>query len=107
MGGASVAARKGHSTRRYQSQLQFAELSLDQLESMTIYPEDEVAIHQLYQSSEKLIRFLMSELPKDRIVRFIDAILEGRRIKTAVLEIYPDKLRDWDAFERRYERFAR
>ncbi len=107
MGGASVAARKGQSGKRYQRVLDKAELSLAAMEAMTEYPADEAMVARLYQTSEKFMRFLMNELPKDRIVKFIDAVLDGRGMQPAVLEVYGDKVRDWDAFMKRYERFSK
>jgi hypothetical protein len=107
MGGASVAARKGQTTKRHQRTLRAAELPLAQLESTTTYPMDPVEIGQLYQSSEKLVRFLMNEFPQDRFVRFIDAVLSGKSIEKAALEIYADKVKDWETFLRRYERFTK
>lgn len=107
MGGASVAARKGQTAKRYQSRLHLAEMPLTQLELLQSYPADEVAVGQLYQSSEKFVRFLMNELPKDRIVSFIDYVLGGKGMKDSVLAIYGDKVKDWDTFLRRYERFTK
>jgi hypothetical protein len=107
MGGASVAARKGQSTKRHQRALGAAELPLMKLEATTSYPTDLAEVAQLYQSSEKFVRFLMNEFPKDRFVKFIDAVLEGKGMEKAVVETYPDKVKDWDAFLRRYERFTK
>ena len=105
MGGASVAARKGQTAKRYQSRLQLAEMPLSTLESLTKYPADPDQVAQLYQSSEKFIRFLMNELPKERIVKFIEAVLNGHSMQMAVLEVYGDKIKDWRTFEKRYARF--
>jgi hypothetical protein len=107
MGSASVAARKGQSVKRHQTRLQMAEMPLATMEQMLVYPSDPVEVAQLYQTSEKFVRFLMSELPPDRITKFIDAVLQGRGMQAAVLEVYGDKLKDWAAFEKRYERFLR
>jgi hypothetical protein len=107
MGGTSVAARKGQSAKRYQRALDSAEMPLASVESMTSYPDDPAAISQLYQTSEKFVRFLMNEFPKDRFVKFIDATLDGKGMQEAVLEIYADKVKDWDSFMRRYERFTK
>jgi hypothetical protein len=107
MGGASVAARKGQSGKRYQRTLSMAEMPLTTMEGLESYPSDEAAIGQLYQTSEKFVRFLMTELPKERIVPFIDAVLDGKNLQTAVLEVYGDKFKDWGAFMKRYERFSR
>jgi hypothetical protein len=107
MGGASVAARKGQSAKRYQRVLGSAEVSLAKLEATTSYPAEELEIGRLYQSSEKLVRFLMNEFPKERFVKFLDAVLEEKGMEKAVLEVYPDKVKDWDSFLRRYERFTK
>ena len=107
MGGASVAARKRQSAKRQQARLEMAEMPLSTLESLTKYPDDQQQVAQLYQTSEKFIRFLMNELPKDRIVKFIEAVLAGKSMQAAVLEVYGDKIKDWAAFEKRYERFTR
>ncbi len=107
MGGASIAARKGQTVKRHQNDLHSADMSLEKLEAITEYPSSTTQVTQLYQTSEQFVRFLMSELPKDRIVPFIDAILAGKGIQKSVLEIYGDKFTDWDAFMKRYERFSR
>lgn len=107
MGGASVAARKGQSGKRYERDLKMADMSLPTLEGLTEYPSSEAQIHALYQTSEKFVRFLMSEAPKDRLAKFIDAELAGKGMKDGVLEIYADKFKDWDAFMKRFERFSK
>jgi hypothetical protein len=107
MGGASVAARKGQTVKRHQNRLDLAEMPLARLEALTEYPSDENAVGQLYQTSEKFVRFLMNELPKERIVSFIEAVLAGKKMQEAVLAVYGDKLKDWDAFLKRYERFSK
>ena len=84
-----------------------ADMPLPVLEALEAYPSNEAAIGQLYQTSEKFMRFLMSELPKDRIVKFIDAVIGGKKMREAVLEVYGDKVKDWDAFMKRYERFSK
>jgi hypothetical protein len=65
-----------------------AEMPLRTLESTTVYPADEVQVGQLYQTSEKFVRFLMNELPKDRIVKFIDTVLAGRACKRRALRVW-------------------
>ncbi|HEX8311823.1 MAG TPA: hypothetical protein VF614_10925, partial [Chthoniobacteraceae bacterium] len=107
MGGASVAARKGQTVKRHQAELRMAEMPLSTLESITVYPPDQEQIGQLYQTSEKFMRFLMNELPKDRIVKFIDTVLAGKSMREAVLEVYADKVKDWPDFEKRFARFSK
>jgi hypothetical protein len=105
MGGASVAARKGQTVKRQQSQLYRATLPLDKMEAMIEYPKDEVEVDKLYQTSEKVVRFLMNEMPQDRIMKFITTQLTGKTLKQGILEVYGDKLKDWETFEKRFERF--
>lgn len=107
MGGASIAARKGQTVKRYQANLSMAEMPLTTMESLRQYPPDEESVAQLYQTSEKFVRFLMNELPKDRIVPFIDAILAGKPMQEAVLAVYADKFKDWSDFTKKYERFTK
>jgi hypothetical protein len=107
MGGASVAARKGQSGKRFERNLQMADMSLSTLEGLTEYPSNSAEIHKLYQTSEKVVRFLMSEGPKERFVGFIDAERAGKRMQDAVLENYADKFKDWDTFMKRFERFSK
>ena len=86
MGGASVAARKGQPGKRFERKLASAEMPLAALEALDAYPRDPASIAQLYATSEKLVRFLMTELPKDRIAKFIEAVLAGRKLQEAVVE---------------------
>jgi hypothetical protein len=107
MGTASVGGRKGNSGSRYQQQLRYANFSPEQLEKIVEYPTDEIAIITLYQSSEKLVRFMIKELPEDRFNKFIEAILSGTPMRDAVLKIYGDKVKDWDDFNKRFEKFKK
>jgi hypothetical protein len=107
MGGASVAARKNQPIRRHEHTLTFAGMSLDELQQMQQYPQDPVAVAQLYETSEKLIRFIMTELPKDRFTQFIDAVLAGESLKDALIYVYPDKLASYDDFLKKYAKFTK
>jgi hypothetical protein len=107
MGGASVAARKGQSVKGHQSRLRLAGMPLATLEALREYPSDEAAVGQLYQTSEKLVRFLMDGLPQDRILKFIDAALAGKPLRECVLGVYGDKIKDWPDFEKKFEKFGR
>lgn len=107
MGGASVAARKGQTVKRHQDELPAAEMPLARMEALTAYPADQEEVRQLYQSGEKFVRFLMNELPKERFTSFLAAVLGGQRAPDAVLSVYGDKIKDWEAFEKRYARFTK
>ena len=107
MGAASVAARKNQPIKRHEHTLTFAGLSLDQLQQMQAYPQDPVLVAQLYETSEKLIRFIETQLPKDRFPRFLDSVLSGRTLEDALHDVYPDKLASYDDFEKKFARFSK
>lgn len=107
MGGASVAARKGITTRYFERDLHQAELPLEKLVQYTKYPTSQAEIGQLYQSSEKFVRFLMTDFPKDRLSHFIESVLNGSEVPSAIVEIYGDKLKDWADFQKRYDKFTK
>ena len=105
MGAASVAARKNQPIKRHEHTLTFAAMSLDDLQQMRRYPDDPVQVAELYETSEKLVRFLMTELPKERFTRFIDAVLGGDSLQQALMAIYPDKLASYDDFLNEFAKF--
>ena len=107
MGAASVAARKNQPLKPHEHTLTFAGMSLDQLQQVQQYPQDPVLVAQLYETSEKLIRFIMTQLPKDRFTQFIAAVLAGRTLRDALLYVYPDKLASYADFEKKYARFTK
>jgi len=102
IGSASVAARKKQRLVRHQSELTHADLPLDTLFAMQAYPKTEEEVQRLYQTSERLVRFLMDELPADRFARFVDAMLTGKPFWEVLPEIYGDKIADKAAFNRRF-----
>jgi hypothetical protein len=107
MGSASIAARKSQFIKSLESNLQHADLPLEKLTAISEYPIAPEAVAQLYQSGEKLVRFLMTAFPKDRFVPFIDAITSGRTLEEAVVQIYGDKLKDYASFKTQYDRFQK
>ncbi len=107
MGDASVAARKGQFIKGLESNLTHATLSFDELTSLTAYPTGEEQIRALYQSGEKVVRFLMTQFPKDRFPQFVEAITAGKSFETAVTEVYSGQLKDFDTFKKRYAQFEK
>ena len=107
MGGASVGARKGITAKFYQQALRNGDLSVADLTAMTAYPSKREDVRALYQSAERLVRFLMNELPKERFPIFIDKILEGKPFEPAFMEVYGDKIKTFDSFSRRYALFVK
>jgi hypothetical protein len=105
MGGAAVAQMKNQPIRRHEHTLTFAGMSLDQLQQIQVYPQDPVQVAQLYETSEKLIRFIMTELPRERFTQFIDSVLSGHTLEQALMSVYGDKLASYDDFEKKYAKF--
>ncbi len=106
MSGASTGARMGQYNQRLLQHYQLATLPLDKLVTTTEYPEDTKAVAQLYQSSEKLIRFLMIKNPPERFPKFVDSILDGDPFSVAVVKVYGDRYKDYDTFAKEYARLA-
>jgi hypothetical protein len=107
MGAASVAARKNQTVKRQEHNLNFASMPLDEMQALQTYPQDVVKVTQLYETGEKLIRFIMTELPRDRFVKFVKAVGGGESLQTALMEVYPDKLASYDDFEKKFARFSK
>lgn len=106
-GYASVAARKGQWLKGYERDLPEADLPLDELLAMKQYPAEREKVTELYQTGEKLIRFLMTDFPKDRIAKFVDVILNGGTLETAVTQIYGDQVPDFATFKSRFAHFRK
>jgi hypothetical protein len=107
MGSASVAARSHLATTLKERDLKRATVPLDELTKTTKYPEDPLQVAAFYQSSEKLVRFLMTKSPPARFPKFVDAILDGKTLQEAVVEIYGDQYKDFDTFEKKYQLFTK
>ena len=115
MGSASQAARKGVWTKGMQQELSQASLPLEKLVAMKDYPETGAdagkeahrEVDRFYESSQKLIRFLMNNFPKERFPQFIDAIVIGAPFENAILQVYGDQVKDYTAFTKQYERFVK
>jgi len=107
MGSASQAARKGLWTKGMQQTLSEASMPVEKLVAMQDYPTDRAEVDRFYESSQKLVRFLMNSYPKDRFPKFVDAILGGANFEAALLQVYGDQVQDYAAFTKRYERFVK
>ncbi|MDD5351221.1 MAG: hypothetical protein PHQ12_13505, partial [Chthoniobacteraceae bacterium] len=92
MAGASMAARKHVWAKAMQQPLDMALLSPDEVTAIVDYPPEHLDVARFYQSSEKLVRFLLSAYPKERFPKFIDAVLEGLPLREAYLKVYGDQV---------------
>ena len=107
MSGQSVGARMGQYNPRMMQHFQIATLPLDQLTAMTVYPPDALSVAALYQSAEKLVRFLMVNNPPDRFTKLVDRLLDGEDLSTVVPKIYGDRYPTYAAFQQAYARLPK
>ena len=107
MSGRSVGARMGQYNQRLLQRFQTATLSPDQLVAMQQYPMELTAVSQLYQSSEKLVRFLITDGGVDRFPKFFEEMVNGGNFAEVVPKIYQDKYATYDAFKQKFARVAR
>jgi hypothetical protein len=107
MGGASVAARNHQMVQDYQRKLTEGDLTLDDLFAIREYPKQRDKVDQLYASGEKFVRFLMTTLPKERFRKYVLTLLGTGDPKQALLTVYGDKFKDFDAFQKKYSEFAK
>jgi hypothetical protein len=105
MGSASVAARKSQTLKRHQVELPYADLSIDELLQLNQYPNSEENVGRLYQTSEKLVRYLMTELPRDRFPKLVEALLNNVPFEKAILDVYGDKVPNYPAFVKGFNKF--
>ena len=107
MSGQSVGARMGQYNPRLLQRFQFAALTPEQLTAMTVYPADPKEVAQLYQSAEKLVRFLMVNNPPDRFTKLVDQLLADGQLATAIPKIYGDRYPTYAAFQQSYARLPK
>ena len=107
MGSASIAARRGQTLQSLQNRLSRADIPLATLVSLTGYPSDQASVASFYESSERLIRFLLTRFPQERFVDFVDALIAGATLEDALLKTYPQQVTSLAKFEKDYEKFKR
>ena len=107
MAGASVAARNHQQITANQQKLEFADMPLDELFALKVYPKDQDKVDQLYQTGEKFVRFLMNELPKERFRKYVTTVLTTGDPKQSFMTVYGDKFKDFDAFEKKFKEFSK
>jgi len=49
----------------------------------------------------------MTDLPRVRFTKFIDAVLAGQSLKDALMSVYPDYLASYDDFLNKYAKFSK
>ena len=104
MSGRSVGARMGQYNQRLLQHFQTATMTPDQLVALQEYPTELTVVYSLYQSSERLVRFLMTEAPVDRFPKLFDLLVKGEDLTTALPKVYPDKYPTYEVFKQKFAR---
>jgi len=81
-----------------------ADYPLQKLLTAREYPKDRDDVREFYRTSERLVRFLMTKLDRNRFVPLVMKIADGASLESAVLEIHADKFKTFDEFVKRYEK---
>lgn len=102
MGSASVAARRQQTLKGLQTSLHGEMMPLERLLELKEYPKDRDQIRMLYRTGERLVRFLMTRFPKERLPQFVDLILQGTGFEEAAMKVYGDQVTDFKMFKREY-----
>lgn len=103
MSGQSVGARMGQYNPRMLQHFRVANLPLDELTAMKVYPPNVVDVARLYQTGERLVRFLLTANLPDRFVTLIEALMSGESLETSVVKVYGYP--SYAAFVQRYNLF--
>ncbi|MEO6872085.1 MAG: hypothetical protein ABI233_07680 [Chthoniobacterales bacterium] len=107
MGEASVAARHSQVPSQNQHNLAHAKMTVAKLFAPARYPVGDEAVAQLYDTSSKFVRYLYKKYPKELFPKFVDHLLNGEEIGTALQETYGNEFRDMNEFEKNFSRFTR
>lgn len=102
---AGVAERRNQTLGRHLEPLPEATIPFEELIRTTGYPESDAELRRYYQSSERVVRFLMTELPPERFPRFVEALLDGGDVERAILEAYDGHVAGYGDFLERLREF--
>jgi hypothetical protein len=104
MGTASQAARKKIWTKGMQKEIEVIPIPLAELVKMTEYPDNPEQVQRFYRTSEKVVRFLMNEYPKERFHLFAEALMAGTPLETALPQVYAGQVKNYADFLKQYAR---
>ena len=107
MSGRSTGARMGQYNQRLLQHSQTPPLSVDQLVAIREYPQDLNEVYRLYENSEKLVRFLMTNTPPEPFQKLFGALLEGEDLPTLIPKYCGNKFPTYAAFTQAYARLPK
>lgn len=105
MGTATQAFRKKIYLKGMQGKLSKADMELDELFALKQYPQEREKVTTLYQTSERVVRFVMTDFPKERFPQFVDVVLAGNSFEDAMLQVYGDSISSAAELRKKYNRF--
>jgi hypothetical protein len=97
------AVRRGLQPGAYPRSLSSATMSLTELFALVSYPKEGTAAREMYETSTKFVRYLLTTYPANLFPQFVDHVLDGEPISTALVEVYGAEFRDLPAFDKRFE----
>jgi hypothetical protein len=101
MSSASVAARRGKFVGRLQNEFPVL-MPLEELVTLERYPQDTIKVAALYYTGEALVRYLHDAHGEEKFREFIKVMMTGTPLQEAILKVYPNDYKDWDAFQAAY-----
>jgi hypothetical protein len=103
MADACGSVRRGLAPGAYPRALPAASMTVSELIAMTRYPDDSSDVTDLYQSANKLVRYLFTKYPGELFPKFVDQLLSGTPVPTALADVYGAEFRDMNAFDNRFK----
>src|SRR4029453_7843858 len=97
------AVRRGLQPGAYPRNLPWASMTLSELIATRQYPREGAAVTELYESSTKFVRYLFTKYPPEVFPKFIDRVIDGEAVQSALVELYSDEFRDLAAFDKRFQ----
>ena len=103
MADACGAVRRGLQPGAYPRNLPLASMTLSELIATRQYPSGGAAVSELYESSTKFVRYLFTKYPPELFPKFIDRVIDGEAVQSALAEAYGVEFRDLGAFDKRFQ----
>lgn len=99
----AYAQIQGMEDRRFPGAGPGARFPLAELLRATKYPKERVG--EFYRASERLVRFLLTELDRKKFLPLVQMIADGTRSEDALVFIYNDRFKSLAALEAEFAKF--
>jgi hypothetical protein len=82
-------------------------VTVAELTATVHYPQEIDQVARLYDTSAKFVRYLFNKYQRELFPKFVDRLLDGEPVTTALVDVYGIEFRDLPEFEKRFSRFTR